>query len=391
MASKSVYSRRSFVGAMGGSSIIGLAGPLLPRVAGWAAASSPMVRFAYVASDADNGAIHVFRVAAHGAWSPVQSVAAKVPSSLAVSNDGNTLFVANRVSRYQSRPAGSAESYRIDRRTGKLEIISRRPLALSAVSPEHIAVSPDGKFLVVCATAGGAYNLLPIRPDGSLGNVAILRKETGSSVDPEWQSSSRPQQVTFDQRGRMISSDLGADRFNVFEIQKDELVVMERHPSEAGSGPSAVQFNPGESVLFAGGALDGTVIAHAYDEANGKLLARKAVARAITPSPGARLHTIAVHSSGNFVVASWSNAERDGISVWHFDDDTFSFSLIHTARTQGAIKALQFTRGDDRLIAANTTGGVVYAFDFVQASGELQRNADLARCERPSAISLTYC
>jgi 6-phosphogluconolactonase (cycloisomerase 2 family) len=144
-------------------------------------------------------------------------------------------------------------------------------------------------------------------------------------------------------------------------------------------------------VLFAGGALDGTVIAHAYDEANGKLLARKAVARAITPSPGARLHTIAVHSSGNFVVASWSNAERDGISVWHFDDDTFSFSLIHTARTQGAIKALQFTRGDDRLIAANTTGGVVYAFDFVQASGELQRNADLARCERPSAISLTYC
>jgi 6-phosphogluconolactonase (cycloisomerase 2 family) len=349
-----------------------------------------MVRFAYVASDADNGAIHVFRVAAHGAWTPVQSVATRVPSSLAVSNDGDTLFVANRVSRYQSRPAGSAESYRIDRRTGKLEIISRRALALSAMSPEYIAVSPDGKFLVVCATAGGAYNLLPIRPDGSLGNVAILRKETGSSVDTEWQSSSRPQQVAFDQRGRMISSDLGADRFTVFDIQKDELVVMERHPSEAGSGPSAIQFNPGVSVLFAGGALDGTVIAHAYDEKNGKLLAMKAVARAITPSRGARLHTIAVHSSGNFVLASWSNAERDGISVWRFDDDTFSFSLTHTAQTQGAIKALQFTRGDDRLIASNTTGGVVSAFDFVQASGELQRNADLARCERPSAISLIY-
>lgn len=391
MASKSVYSRRSFVGVMGGSSMIGLAGPLLPRVAGWAAVSSPVVRFAYVASDADNGAIHVFRVPARGAWTPVQSVASRVPSSLAVSNDGDTLFVANRVSRYQGRPAGSVESYRIDRGTGKIEIISRRALALSAVEPEHITVSPDGKLLVVCATGGGAYNLLPIRADGSLGNVAILRKETGSGVHAEWQSSSRPQQVTFDQRGRMISSDLGADRFNVFEIQKTELVVMQRHPSEAGSGPSAIQFHPAVSVLFAGGALDGTVIVHAYDETNGKLLARKAVAQVVPPSPSARLNTVAVHPSGNFVVASWSNAERDGISAWHFDHGTFSFTPTQRFQTQGAIKALQFTRGGDRLIAANTTGGVISALDFVQPSGELKWSADLTRCKSPSAISLIYC
>jgi 6-phosphogluconolactonase len=391
MASKSVYSRRSFVGAMGSSSVIGLAGPLLPRVAAWAAASSPMVRFAYVASDADpKGAIHVFRVPAHGAWTPVQSVSTRAPSSLAVSNDGDALFVANRVRRHQSRPTGSVESYRIDRRTGKLEIISRRALALSAVAPEHIAVSPDEKFLVVCATGGGAYNLLPIRADSSLGNVAILRKETGSSIHAERQSSSSPQQVTFDQRGRVISSDLGADRFNVFEIQKNELVVIERHPGEAGSGPSAIQFHPGLSVLFAGGALDATVMAHAYDETDGRLLARKAVAPALPQSRGARLHTIAVHPSGNFVIASWSNAGADRISAWHFDSDAFSFAPMQTFQTEGAIKALQFTRSGDRVIAANQRGGKVSALDFVQASGEFQWNADLTCCERPSAIALTY-
>jgi 6-phosphogluconolactonase (cycloisomerase 2 family) len=377
---------------MGSSSMIGLAGPLLPRVAAWGAASSPVIRFAYLASDADpKAAIHVFRVPADGAWTLVQSVATRAPSSLAVSHDGGTLFVANRVRRHQNRPAGSVESYRIDRRTGKLEIISRRSLALSAVEPEHVAVSPDGKYLVVCATGGGAYNLLPIHADSSLGNVAILRKETGASVNPEWQSSSSPQQVTFDRSGRVICSDLGADRFNVFEIQKNELVVMQRHPSEAGSGPSAIQFHPGLAVLFAGGALDGRVTAHAYDEAHGKLLARKAVARVVPKFTGARLHTIAVHPSGNFVVASCSNAERHALSTWRFDSDIFSFAPTQTIQTRGAIKALQFTRGGDQLIVANTTGGVISALDFVQASEELQWNASLTHCEAPTAISLTYC
>lgn len=390
MASKSGYSRRSFVGAMGSSSMIGLAGPLLPRVAAWAATSSPVVRFAYVASNADsNAAIHVFHVPADGAWMLVQSVATRAPSSLAVSHDGGTLFVANRVRRHQSRPAGSVESYRIDRCTGKLELISRRALALSAVEPEHVAVSPDGKYLVVCATSGGAYNLLPIGVDGSLGNVAILRKETGASVNPEWQSSCRPQQVIFDRSGRVVSSDLGADRFNVFEIQRRELVVMQRYPSEAGSGPSAIQFHPTLSVLFAGCALDGTVAAHAYDEAQGKLIGREAVVLAIPRSQSARLHTIGIHPSGNFVVASWSNAERHALSAWQFDSDTFSFVPTQTIQTRGAIKVMQFMRGGDQLVAANTTNGVVSAFDFVQASGELRRNTDLTRCERPTAICLT--
>jgi 6-phosphogluconolactonase (cycloisomerase 2 family) len=145
------------------------------------------------------------------------------------------------------------------------------------------------------------------------------------------------------------------------------------------------------SVLFAGGALDGTITAHPYDETSGKLLARNAVAQVVPLSRAARLHTIAVHPSGDFVLASWSNAGSHGISAWHFDRGTFSFTPTQTFQTQGAIKALQFTSGGDRLIAANTTGGVISALDFVHASGQLKWNADLTRCERPGAISLTYC
>lgn len=391
MAPKSVYSRRRFVGVMGGSSMLGLAGPLLRPIAAWAAAPRPTVRFAYVASHAAHeGAIHVFQVPSDDAWKLVQSVATRAPSSLAISNDGGTLFVANRVHLYLSRPTGSVEGYAIDRATGKLQLISRRSLALSAVGPEHVAVSPDGKFLVVCATGGGAYNLLPIHPDGSLGEVAILRKETGSSVHAVWQSSSRPQQVTFDQRGRMIASDLGADRFSVFEVREDELAVIDRHSTRAGRGPSAMQFHPGISVLFAAGALDGTIVAHAYDETRGKLLARSATTRVAPLASDARVAGVAVHPSGEFVAASWNNAERQGISIWRFDRSAFSFVLADTTETRGAVASLQFTKAGDRLIAADSRNGVISGFDFVQASGELKRSLELARCKAPGAISLTY-
>ena len=391
MTPKSVYSRRRFVGVMGGSSLLSFAGPLLRPVTAWAGATAPAARFAYVASDAAReGAIHVFQVRADEAWRHVQSIETMTPSALAVSSDGGTLFVANRVHRYLNRPAGSVESYAIDRATGKLQLISRKSLALSAVSPEHVAISPDGKFLVVCATGGGAYNLLPIRADGSLGEVAILRKEIGSSIDTPRQSSSHPQQVTFDQRGRMIASDLGADRFSVFEVREDELAVIDRHSTRAGRGPSAARFHAGMSVLFAAGALDGTITAHAYDEAGGKLLARSAVTRATPLTSDARVSAVAVHPSGEFVVASWSNTERHGISVWRFDRSAFSFAPAHTTNARGAVASLQFMRGGERLIAADPNNGAISAFGFVHPSGELKPSVELARCDAPGAIWLTY-
>lgn len=387
MAPKSVYSRRRFVGVMGGGSMLSLAGPLLHPIAAWAATPSPLIRFAYVACTGDSrGAIDVFRVPARGAWKPVQSVVSRAPSSLAITNNGRTLFVANRVNQYLNRPAGSVESYRIDQLTGKLQLLSRRSLALSAVNPEHVAVSPDGRFLVVCASGGGAYNLLPIRADGSLGEVAVLRKETGSSLDAMLQSSSRPQQVVFDERGRIVASDLGADRLSVFEIQEDELVVIGRHSTRAGRGPSAMQLHPGLSVLFVAGALDGTVAAHPYDQTRGTLLDRTAVSRAAPLIPAARVSTLAVHPSGEFVAAAWSSGERHGISTLRFDRSTFLFAPAQPVETTGAIASLQFTNGGDRLIAANSKSGVVSAFD-VDASGRLQRNAELARCKGPRAIS----
>ncbi|HKO18883.1 MAG TPA: beta-propeller fold lactonase family protein, partial [Acidobacteriaceae bacterium] len=144
------------------------------------------------------------------------------------------------------------------------------------------------------------------------------------------------------------------------------------------------------SVLFAAGALDGTISAHAYNETSGKLLDRSGTTRVAPLTSGARVSAMTVHPSGEFVVASWSDNERHGISVWRFDRGAFSFGPAYTSETAGAVKALQFTKGGDRLIAADSKSGVISAFDFVHASGKLQHRVELTRCEAPGAICLTY-
>lgn len=384
------YSRRGFLGVVGSSSLLGLAAPFLPKTSAWALPSANDVRFAYVASDAENaGSIHVFRVNEPD-WKLVQSVASESPSSLALASDQTTLFVANRRCNYQGRPTASVEAYRIDRHSGNLRLLSRQPLALSAIGPEHVAVSPDGKYLAVSVTAGGAYNLLPIDHEGRLGSVIILRKEIGAGIHPEWQQSAKPQQVTFDGQGRLISSDLGCDRINVLRLDGDSLIAMQRHSVEPGSGPASIELNPQHSALFVGGALDGTITAYAYDEASGRILPRLASAKAFSRSTEGRLHALAIHPSGELVIAAWSDQRSHGVSSWRFNRKDASFETGDALQVSGATKVLRFFPAGNSLVAADATNGVISSLLFDEASGNLAWMAQLASAQSPSAICFTY-
>jgi 6-phosphogluconolactonase len=390
MSRRYAYSRRGFLGVIGSSSLLRLAGPFLPRTSAWALPAANDVRFAYVASDAqDAGGIHVFRVNGP-AWKLVQSVTSESPSSLALSADQTTLFVANRRRNYQGRPTASVEAYRIDRRSGNLHLLSRRPLALSAIGPEHVAVSPNGKYLAVSVTAGGAYNLLPIDHEGKLGSVTILRKEIGASIHPEWQRSAKPQQVIFDGRGRLISSDLGCDRINVFQLDGDSLIALERNSVEPGSGPAAIELNPQGSTLFVGGALDGTITAYVYDEANGRILTSMASVKTFSRPTDSRLHALAIHPSGELVMAAWSDQRSHNVSSWRFNRKDGSFETGSTLKVQGATKVLRFFPTGDSLVAVDATNGVISLLGCDEASGNLGSIAQLASAQSPSAICFTY-
>jgi 6-phosphogluconolactonase (cycloisomerase 2 family) len=153
--------------------------------------------------------------------------------------NGKFWFSVSDVNECRGIPAGSVESWAVDAAGDPLKLISRQSLSLSATQPTHLALSPDGRFIVVPAFGGGIYNVLPVREDGVIGSVTQSVKEIGMSVHPQQQLSSHPHSVAFHPSGKfVIGTDFGSDRINVFEFQDGCLRCLQRMSTPPGSGPA---------------------------------------------------------------------------------------------------------------------------------------------------------
>lgn len=146
----------------------------------------------------------------------IQRVASERPVSLELS--GHFLFAVNEIAEFQGLPSGSVESFAVDGETGWLTRISRRGLSLSATMPKSLAVSPDGRHLVVAAYGGGSYNVLPVTPTGEIGRVTQAMKEIGCG------QVAHPHSVMFHPSGRfLIATDTGIDRVSVFRFSEGRM------------------------------------------------------------------------------------------------------------------------------------------------------------------------
>jgi 6-phosphogluconolactonase (cycloisomerase 2 family) len=175
------------------------------------------------------------------------------------------LYVANAIAVHERLPRGTIETFRIDENDGRLTLASRTALSLSATEPRHMAISPDGKLLAVAAYAGGVYNLLPIASDGTPESVSSLFKDTGCGAHAQLQTSAHPHTLIFDRIGRLLSSDLGADRLSVFSVQDGCLQRTTQRETDEGSGPGACLLHPTAGVLFAWHELESTLVSYRYD------------------------------------------------------------------------------------------------------------------------------
>src|SRR5437764_81588 len=243
MKNRSRLSRREFVQMASCVGAVSFGSPLLSRLG--RGNRSIAARFAYVGfggQGAKNEGIAVFDVRG-GQWKPVGVLSSATPSSLTLDAGERFLYAVNEVDEYEGLPSGTVEAYAIDDADGSLKLVNRQRLSLSATAPRHAAVSPDGKSLVVAVHGGGAYNVLPLGRDGSVGAVSGILKETGSGPHAR-QRSAHPQMVLFDRAGRVVTADLGSDRLSVLKLDEARLSITGRYSAQPGEGPSQLAFHP---------------------------------------------------------------------------------------------------------------------------------------------------
>ena len=249
--------RRRFLQLAGTACLLSMAdGPVA-----WSPERTNTARFAYIGLEQ---AIHQYSISQRGRFVLQQTMASARPVAMAIS--GGHLYVANGVSQHGNLARGSVEAYTINATTGQLAWKSRVPLSLSATSPTDLAVAPNGRSIVVAVHGGGAYNLLLLEEDGSLGRVTGILKEIGAGPHP-LQDAAHPSAVKFDRAGRVLTADQGNDKLSVLTLSNGGLSVAGRCEVTPGSGPGCLVLHPDGRRVYVGHTLDGAVSSYSYSAA----------------------------------------------------------------------------------------------------------------------------
>ncbi len=413
MTAQTGQNRRTVMQWIGGASTLGALSPVLPANAQQASATAvpaeapagPAPRFAYVGTytfDAPGGTaggpaskgIYVLAMQ-DGGWTPLQTVESANPSFLAVHPNRRFLYAINEIDMYQGLPTGTAEAYAIDERSGRLTLVNRQPLSLSGVIPAHLAVSPDGRALVVALYGGGAYNVLPIGTDGALGKVSGIEKETGSGPDTERQESPHPHMVQFDASGaRVLATDLGSDRINVFTLADGKLAPIGRTAVQAGSGPRHLALHPSQRHLYVVGELDASVSCYGYDAATGAVGAQRQRVSTLPDGYTGQKSAAALvmHPSGQFLYASNRRLKSehplaDSIAAFRVDAASGNLTpLQHWSEGLRFPRALAAAADGRHLYALNQKGDTILRLRIDPATGRLDQPVQVAQVPTPVCL-----
>jgi 6-phosphogluconolactonase (cycloisomerase 2 family) len=364
--------------AAGGLTALGLASST-PALAARTTPSTSKAKgkpmFAYVGSrttrerNARGEGISVFKLdQEHGRLELVQVVRDLVnPSFLALDRTGEHLYTVHG-------DMSDISAFKVDKATGTLQFINRQ--STGGKNPVHLAIDPSGRHVVVSNHLGSSLAVLPIREDGSLGELAQLVTLEGP-LGPHRveQKIAKPHFNPFDPSGRfVIVQDKGLDRSFSFRFADGKLTPASTPfvASREGAGPRHMAFQPRLNMAYVLNELDSTVTSYGYSPDTGALAPRQILSTLPESFTGnSRASEIQVDASGRFLFAS--NRGYDSIAIFRIDQKSGLLSFGGAVPSQGKTpRFFTLTPNNRFLFALNEDSDSIVSFAFDGASGKLQ-------------------
>ena len=261
---------------------------------------------------------------------PVLAAEAKNPSFLEVHPNGNFLYAVS-----EDGGAGSVSAYAIDTDKGDLKFLNERPSG--GVGPCHVSIDHAGKNLLVANYGSGSASVIPIKPDGTLGELTGFAQHRGSSVNPRRQEGPHAHSVNISPDNRFaFIADLGIDKIMIYRLDIEKGTIVANNPSFAklkpGAGPRHFTFHPNGKYAYVINELDCTVTAFAYESASGTLTEIQTITTLPNGFDGSNTCAeVRVHPGGKFLYGS--NRGHDSIVVYRVDlsNGTLAFVEHETA------------------------------------------------------------
>ncbi|HNV29827.1 MAG TPA: lactonase family protein [Cyclobacteriaceae bacterium] len=184
----------------------------------------------------------------------------KNPSFLTIAPDGKNVYAVA-----ENEPDGGVYALQFDAKAGQLKLINEQ--LSKGAHPCYIDIDQKGKWLVLANYTGGSVSVLPVNSNKSIGELTQNIPHTGSSVNPERQTSPHPHSAVFAPRdNNVFVPDLGQDKIIQYQLDPatGTMKATGTIQAVAGSGPRHLAFHPNKKFAYVINELNATITAYQY-------------------------------------------------------------------------------------------------------------------------------
>jgi 6-phosphogluconolactonase (cycloisomerase 2 family) len=312
---------------------------------------------------------------------------------------GTRLYSANETDKVGPNQEGTVSSFEINR-DGSLRPLNN--VSSHGAGPTYVSLHPSGRYLLVANYFGGSVAVLPIRPDGRLGEASDVKRDVGN-IGPTKAPHAAPgsfafsghdrthcHQIHADPTGRwVLHVELGQDRIYIWRFDEARGVL---NPAPTpfvtvppGDGPRHVAFHPNGKWLYSIQEEGSTVSLWDWESDTGRMTERQTLSSLPEGYAGSNFCSeILVSDDGRFVYAG--NRLHDSIGVFAVGRDG-RLKPIADEWTRGNYpRSFAFTPHGEFLYCCNQRADNVAIFRVNRRTGALKFTGQYGAVGNPSHV-----
>ncbi|MHB8972276.1 MAG: lactonase family protein [Pirellulaceae bacterium] len=323
----------------------------------------------------DEGAIHAYQLEPNvGQLKLVQRTpGVEHPFFLAVSPDNKFLYSIHAPGQFGGDAHEQIAAYEILGRTGELKLLNHQSTRGSSAC--YLDVDATGKTVVVANYSTGSVASLPVRKDGSLGEITSFVQHAGSSVNAARQAGPHTHCAVISPDNRFVyAADLGLDKVLSYRLDPEAATLV---PSPQpfvrtlpGAGPRHLTFHPNGRHMYVINELANSLTLIDCDAQSGILIERQTISTLPKEFSGTSYCAdVKITPDGRFLYGT--NRGHDSIAMYRIGDDGQLTLLKNEPSLGEAPQNLAITPGGELLLCANMTGNNVVVFRIDAQTGGL--------------------
>ncbi|APZ95544.1 lactonase family protein [Fuerstiella marisgermanici] len=322
------------------------------------------------------------------------------PSCLALSADGTRMYSTNETDRVGGTKEGSVTAFEVDSKDGKLKPLNTVPSG--GAGPTYASIHPSGRFLLVANYFGGTVSVLPIQPNGSLGEATDIKIDAGK-IGPTTATNAPPGSFAFSGHDRthahmieadpsgqfVLHADLGLDQILIWKFDDKTGKLSPNDPPfvslPPGDGPRHFHFHPNGKWFYSIQEEGSTLVLFDFDAKTGSLTERQTISTLPPDFKGSNFCSeILVSSDGKFVYAG--NRLHDSIGIFAVGANG-ELSHVDDEWTRGNYpRSFNFDPTGQFLYSCNQRADNIAIFKVDRSTGRLNFTGKYAAVGNPSII-----